>query len=626
MAKKSQDYIVYLKANNADLKRKLADTRSRLKKHNSVMSNLSKQAAGYIGGFFAVSGAISLGRDIIDITGKFQKFSAVLSNTLGSGSAAKAALDDIKEFAAKTPFQVDELTESYIKLANQGFVPTMMQMTRLGDLASSTGKSFDQLAEAIIDAQVGEFERLKEFGVRASKQGDQVKFTFKGVETQVKFTDKAIREYLLSLGQVEGVSGSMAAISETLEGKLSNLQDNFDQLKLKIGEMVAGPLSNAITGLNDFLAALQNIDLVVTALGKDLEDFSKSEIFRLVDAGMITESGKRVRDLIQQFKDMPKNADVEGTKRKFFELFKSQGEGLEDITILWNTFFTEIFPQIDSMPSRFDMISKAVVKGGEKQKNTLGSLKEKLKDLQKQQAETNVENLAGINDQIKAVQELINKYEELTNRPAPSGKSDAKSKEAEPISDPIKMFSQKTLNEMFSERQFKKAEIDKKIQAGFDAPRKALRDEIDALNAILESGLVDGLASFADGLASGGLDGAFKGLFEVIGNGLQTLGKSLIAFGVSMEAFKKAFTNPYAAIAAGTAAIIAGALVKNAASNIVTSTSGGGASSGGGRGGFVSPSRQSVKVELKGKASVSMRELSFALEDYRSKDSRITGG
>ena len=76
-------------------------------------------------------------------------------------------------------------------------------MRKLGDLASSTGKDFDQLAEAIIDAQTGEFERLKEFGIRASKQGDEVKFTFKEVETQVDFTADSIRDYVLSLGDDE---------------------------------------------------------------------------------------------------------------------------------------------------------------------------------------------------------------------------------------------------------------------------------------------------------------------------------------------------------------------------------------------------------------------------------------
>ena len=52
--------------------------------------------------------------------------------------------------ASKTPFAVVELTQAFVKLANQGFRPTTDELRKLGDLASSTGKQFDQLAEAII--------------------------------------------------------------------------------------------------------------------------------------------------------------------------------------------------------------------------------------------------------------------------------------------------------------------------------------------------------------------------------------------------------------------------------------------------------------------------------------------
>lgn len=198
---------------------------------------------------FAVERIISFGRAIINTTAEFQKFQAVLTNTLGSRGAASLALKNITDFAAKTPFSVQQLTGAFVKLANQGFKPTVEEMRKLGDLAASTGKDFDQLAEAIIDAQTFEFERLKEVGVRAKKEGDKVIFTFKGVETQTDATSESIRKYILSLGDLEGVSGSMAAISETLGGKISNLGDSYDQLKKSIGEAsnsIAGRLVDAL--------------------------------------------------------------------------------------------------------------------------------------------------------------------------------------------------------------------------------------------------------------------------------------------------------------------------------------------------------------------------------------------
>lgn len=203
-----------------------------LNSFNKTFSSLAKVA----GGLFVADKMIAFGREVFNVTAEFQKFEAVLTNTLGNNGAANAALAQITEFAAKTPYQVNELTGSFVKLANQGFVPTLNEMRSLGDLASAMGKSFDQLTEAIIDAQTGEFERLKEFGIRASKQGDKVTFTFKGVKTQVDFTADSIRQYILSLGQVEGVTGGMEAQSKTLGGGLSNLADSWEQLTLSIGK------------------------------------------------------------------------------------------------------------------------------------------------------------------------------------------------------------------------------------------------------------------------------------------------------------------------------------------------------------------------------------------------------
>ena len=217
---------------------------SDLSRVDKGFNSLGVTIAGALGG----ASIVSFGRSLIEITGQFQTFEAVLTNTLNSPAKARSSMMMIQEFAATTPFQVDALTGSFVSLANQGFVPTMSQMIKLGDLASSTGKGFDQLSEAIIDAQVGEMERLKEFGIRASKEGDKVTFTFKEQATQVDNTASSIREYILSLGELQGVQGSNAAISATLTGQMSNLQDLITQKMNGLGQSSSGVLSGAISG------------------------------------------------------------------------------------------------------------------------------------------------------------------------------------------------------------------------------------------------------------------------------------------------------------------------------------------------------------------------------------------
>ena len=230
------------------------------KELGGLTGTLTSVAKGFAA-MVAVDKIVDIGRKVIEVRAEFEKLSAVLTNTLGSQSRAQDALRMIQEIAAKTPFSVLQLTQSYVKLVNQGFKPASAELIKLGDLAASTGKEFDQLTEALIDAQVGEFERLKEFGIRASKEGDKVTFTFKGVKQQVDFTEDSIQKYILSLGDLEGVSGAMAAISETLGGKISNLGDSFDRLYNSAGEFLSPALGGIIDDLNNMIAILTDENL-----------------------------------------------------------------------------------------------------------------------------------------------------------------------------------------------------------------------------------------------------------------------------------------------------------------------------------------------------------------------------
>jgi hypothetical protein len=296
-AKLNVDIVAQLKDFNkamSELKSEVGDLNKQVSKGNNdsikstnALSSAFSSVGKTLAGLFAADMLINFGKAVIETTAEFQKMEAVLTNTLGSSSMAQQSMAQIVAFASKTPFQVNELTESFVKLANRGFKPTMEEMTALGDVASSTGKSFDQLTEAALDAMTGEFERLKEFGIRAASEGDKVQFTFKGVTTEVKKTDTAIKDYLISLGQAEGVSGSMAAISETVGGKISNLGDNIDQLHLAIGNQTSGVFAATIDWLSAFVMhaglSLKSISEIKKEVGDLQFNSNVSEIAKEVD-------------------------------------------------------------------------------------------------------------------------------------------------------------------------------------------------------------------------------------------------------------------------------------------------------------------------------------------------------
>lgn len=267
---------------------------------NAGSSSTVTSALGAFKGVLALGGLslggeaiVDLGKKVVETTTKYQAYSAVLNNTYGSQDQAGAALKKLSDFAAKTPYQIDELTESFIKLKNRGFDPTKDELTALGDLASSQGKSFDQLTEAVLDAQTGEFERLKEFGIKTKTVGDNVIFAFKGIETQVKKTDEqAIRNAIISMGRLAGVSGSMEAVSRTLGGKLSNLSDTVEQVYKNIGESSSGVISSAVDGLISLADAMKEATDV--PLSQKLGE-QRTELNSLVTALMMANNNEELR-------------------------------------------------------------------------------------------------------------------------------------------------------------------------------------------------------------------------------------------------------------------------------------------------------------------------------------------
>ena len=255
---KIDDETNKLDSDTKKLSKDMSDGMANSGKGGTMLSSTLGSLKGMVAGAFAVSSLVAFAGQVINITAKFEKYKAVLTNTFGSEGIAVAMLDVIKEFSANTPYSVDQVTQAFVKLSNQGFVPTKKELSKLGDLASSTGKDFDQLAEAIIDSQTGEFERLKEFGIKAEVAGDKVSFTFKGVKTTVDNTAESIKQYILSLGDLEGVSGSMDAQSRTLGGAISNLGDAWDSFMVKLGGSIEPILKPVIEHLTHIINAVTN--------------------------------------------------------------------------------------------------------------------------------------------------------------------------------------------------------------------------------------------------------------------------------------------------------------------------------------------------------------------------------
>lgn len=237
-----------LKSSGKKVSQEFDVTKSALSKLKAIaVAFITVKLAGYLK---------DIGANAYSTRKEFAKYEAVLRNTLRSQEKAAQAMKMLQQLAADTPASLKEWTEAFIKLVNRGIKPTSDELINMGDLASSQGKDVDQLIEAILDAMTGENERLKEFGIKASKNGNTVKYTFRGVTTEVQNSEEAIKNYLLSLGKLDGVAGSMAVQMKELEGMQSNLGDTLDSFYNKLGKRMESFFKKGITWMKNFVTDL----------------------------------------------------------------------------------------------------------------------------------------------------------------------------------------------------------------------------------------------------------------------------------------------------------------------------------------------------------------------------------
>lgn len=194
---------------------------------NKFKDGVSKMAAS--GAKLAIAGAGIAGAfafktgfsEALDLEGYKIQLETATKDTKKAGEIMKYAMD----LANKTPFEAGPLIEGASKLEMLG-VSAKKYLPMLGDMAAATNKPIDQAVEAMLDAQMGEFERLKEFGIKKQMIIDKANQMFKGKEIvnkkgQIK-DEKAFNQALEAVMQ-ERYGGGMERQAKTVRGTWSTV-------------------------------------------------------------------------------------------------------------------------------------------------------------------------------------------------------------------------------------------------------------------------------------------------------------------------------------------------------------------------------------------------------------------
>lgn len=228
----------------------------------SIAANLFSTVSGKI--IEAGKQVVSTG---VQYNAQLEQYQTALTNMLGSEAEAVALLDEIKQDAAKTPFDTAGLVKANELLISTGIDAESSRRTilALGDAVSATGGGNEELSRMAQNLQ-----QIQNAGKATS--ADIKQFAYAGIDVYgilADYTGKTAEEVqnmtvtydLLSNALISAADeggryfNSMSTQSETLNGQWSTLKDNATQLAgLMTGDLTDG-VKVVIGHMNDLTVA-----------------------------------------------------------------------------------------------------------------------------------------------------------------------------------------------------------------------------------------------------------------------------------------------------------------------------------------------------------------------------------
>ncbi|EGR0539997.1 hypothetical protein E8A66_00710 [Vibrio cholerae] len=254
-----------------------------IRKNKELRSAVKDLSAGFDdlgnkGALVAAGGAFAFQQTFVKTAAEFEKMQVILNRLEGSQDKGAQSMAWISDFAATTPYDLAQVTESFIQLKAYGLDPVQNGLLRtLGDTSAAMGKPIEQAVEAIADAVTGENERLKEFGIKARVEGDEIVYAYtkNGKEMEAR-ADASSREMIQSTLQSiwnDKYGGAMDDLSKTWIGMWSNIGDQATRFQNKVMasgafDVLRGEVQTLLDTLNQMDANGELDELAQTISGE----------------------------------------------------------------------------------------------------------------------------------------------------------------------------------------------------------------------------------------------------------------------------------------------------------------------------------------------------------------------
>lgn len=293
--------LVKIGANSSELRRELSATKAELKSAlGEETLSASKAAVMSIAGVAASLGA--LGVKAVQAAGNFQQVQAAMTNMLGSAERAKNLLGQLQDFAAKTPFEFNDVAAASQKFLAFGFtaeqiIPTLKAV---GDAAAGVGlgkEGIDRITLALgqmaakSKVQSDEMLQLTEAGIPAWQMlADKIGTSVPQAMDMVSKGAVDAQTGLQALvgGMEEKFGGMMDQQAQTITGTWSNMMDGLSQSAIAVGQQISDALNlpDLFSSLGDSLQQFANL-VKNQGIGEALSQMIPPEV-EVAAAGLAT--------------------------------------------------------------------------------------------------------------------------------------------------------------------------------------------------------------------------------------------------------------------------------------------------------------------------------------------------
>lgn len=218
-----------------------------------------------------------LAEHIFNVRSQFQQLEISFTTMLGSEQKAGALMDELIQTAARTPFNMTDVTEGAKQLLAYGIQANEVNDTlvHLGDIASGLNIPLSQLVylygTTVSQGRMFTMD-LRQFMGRGIPLAEELGKILHQNTTEVqesvskgKVTSDIFKEAIANMTQAGGrFGGLMEQQAETLQGRWSNIEDTIDQAINSIGQKTQGIFG---TGLDLISSLIENWETLVKVIG-----------------------------------------------------------------------------------------------------------------------------------------------------------------------------------------------------------------------------------------------------------------------------------------------------------------------------------------------------------------------